>query len=99
MSTHTILQNLRVEAELPLVITELINSGVKDIFSPLFIHSVEKQRVFSSLGPMLDFRLAPEQPISGQDLELERKVGCQQLYPVCLAAIGQRGCKVRHDTH
>ncbi|KAI4556190.1 hypothetical protein MJT46_014813 [Ovis ammon polii x Ovis aries] len=34
---------------------------------------VEEQRVFSSLGPMLDFCLAPEQPISGQDLEVERK--------------------------
>ena len=53
----------------------------------MFIHSVEEQRVFSSLGPMLDFCLAPEQPISGQDLEVERKVGCQQLYPVCLAAV------------
>lgn len=60
---------------------------MKDICSPLFIHSVEEQRVFSSLGPMLDFCLAPEQPISGQDLEVERKVGCQQLYPICLAAV------------
>ena len=59
---------------------------MKDICSPLFIHSVE-QKVFSPLGPMLDVCLAPEQSISGQDLEVERKVGCQQLYPVCLAAV------------